>query len=211
MIPREAPPIPFPGGMSHGQGLETELEIVLDAVPIRPPLPSAVQFASYRDSSPAADSRPSNPIRPVSFVTSPSPEATLRVAQERVGANAPVCLEGYCPVELVHKTRWIKGDAAISAVYQGRTYLFSSEQAKRSFFEQPDKYAPAISGYDPVILLDENRLVEGRRSSGVYYKNGVYLFSSEATLKSSSSKRTSIRLLLKRSTTQWPQQSSIPF
>lgn len=39
-----------------------------------------------------------------------------------------------------------------------------------------------LSGYDPVIYAEENRLVEGKREHGVFSGGRVYMFANEDTL-----------------------------
>ena len=178
-----SPAIPLPGGLSNAPDIATDLEIVLDVIPASPRRQPAVQFASFHVPAPTDDSQSSGTGLPSALTTSPSPQEKLRVARERTGVDAPLCLEGHCPVDLVKKSIWTKGEARIYTVYQGRTYRFTSEQAKRAFIEQPDSYSVSVSGYDPVLLLDENRLVEGERTFGVFFGKCIYLFSSERTLE----------------------------
>jgi YHS domain-containing protein/thiol-disulfide isomerase/thioredoxin len=92
-------------------------------------------------------------------------------------------LEGYCPVSLVDQSKWVKGDPRWGVVHRGRTYLFSSVDAKQRFWAQPDRYAPALAGIDPVLFTDSGQQVDGKRNHGVVYRDQVYLFSSEETLQ----------------------------
>ena len=49
--------------------------------------------------------------------------------------------------------------------------------------QQPDKYSPALSGFDAVRFADQSELVEGKRAHGVMYHNQIFLFADEAALK----------------------------
>jgi YHS domain-containing protein len=71
------------------------------------------------------------------------------------------------------------GDARFGAVHRGRTYLFLGPTEVKNFLADPDKYAPVLSGNDPVMAVENQQLVPGRREFGVYSDNRVYLFADE--------------------------------
>jgi protein disulfide-isomerase len=98
-------------------------------------------------------------------------------------SNPPLGLDGYCPVTLVTKKRWKKGDARFGAIHRGRTYLFAGRGQQQEFLERPDTLSPVLSGNDPVEFVDNGRVVSGKRQHGLEYGNLIYLFSSEATLQ----------------------------
>ncbi|MEX0714666.1 MAG: hypothetical protein WD278_20175, partial [Pirellulales bacterium] len=61
----------------------------------------------------------------------------------------------------------------------GRTYLFTGPAEQEIFLANPDEYSPVISGHDPVLAMDRNQNVPGRREFGVFGLDGrVYLFAS---------------------------------
>ena len=90
-------------------------------------------------------------------------------------------LDGYCPVTLVERQQWAMGDARFGAVHRGKTYLFIGPNEVKKFLADPDKYAPVLSGNDPVLAMDGRQLVPGRREYGVYSDNRVYLFADESS------------------------------
>ena len=63
-----------------------------------------------------------------------------------------------------------------------RIYLFESDAAKQRFWDDPDRYAPILSGNDPVEFAEGRRLVAGSRRHGVFFRNQIYLFTSEESL-----------------------------
>ena len=69
------------------------------------------------------------------------------------GATPPFGLEGYCPVALVEQSKWVKGDPRWGVIHRGRTYLFSSVDAKQRFWSSPDRYTPRY----PVSILSCSR------------------------------------------------------
>jgi YHS domain-containing protein len=90
----------------------------------------------------------------------------------------PLGLEGYCPVSLVETGGWVEGQAQWGARHRGRTYLFSGLEEQQAFLADPDRYAPALSGDDPVVAFDSGSTVSGQRQYGVTYQQRIYLFAS---------------------------------
>lgn len=91
-------------------------------------------------------------------------------------------MEGYCVVTLAEKGAWEKGDKRWGAIHRGRLYLFTSAECQKTFLTDPDRFAPALSGYDCVAFANGGKLVDGKRAFGLTYNNQVYLFSDEASL-----------------------------
>ncbi len=97
-------------------------------------------------------------------------------------AAKPVALDGFCLFELSANERWVEGDPQWSAAHHGRTYLFSSQANRDRFLADPDRYAPAYGGYDPVLVIEGNRFITGKTDFCVNYDGRLYTFSSAATL-----------------------------
>jgi thiol-disulfide isomerase/thioredoxin/YHS domain-containing protein len=108
---------------------------------------------------------------------------TSSPASTQPPANAPLCMDGYCPVTLTDKQQWISGDRRYGAIHRGRTYLFTGPEEQRRFFADPDRYAPVISGNDIVWARETSQAVPGRREHGVFYNGHVFLFENEASLE----------------------------
>jgi protein disulfide-isomerase len=99
-------------------------------------------------------------------------------------ANRPTLgLDGYCPVTMVDQGKWQRGDERFGIVHRGRLYLFAGDAEKQRFWADPDRFAPMLSGNDPVEFVENGRLVPGHRRHGVFYRNQIYLFVSEASLQ----------------------------
>jgi thioredoxin-related protein len=96
--------------------------------------------------------------------------------------NPAFGLEGFCPVSLVEKWKWVKGDRRWGVNHRGRDYLFAGPEEQRRFFADPDRYAPVASGTDVVLSSDQGQTVPGLRDYGVVFGNRVFLFSSQASL-----------------------------
>ena len=64
-----------------------------------------------------------------------------------VAGASGIAVNGYDPVAFFTEKKPVHGDPAITATYEGATYLFSSEEAKALFAKDPAKYAPQFGGY----------------------------------------------------------------
>jgi YHS domain-containing protein len=107
--------------------------------------------------------------------------AAAAPAQPDPYASMPLGLEGYCPVTLAERGAWVEGRAQWGARHRGRTYLFAGPEQQQQFLGDPDRYAPMLSGDDPVLAFDAGRCTPGQRRYGVTYQSRMYLFSSTET------------------------------
>lgn len=97
--------------------------------------------------------------------------------------NPPFALDRYCPVTLVDRRRWQRGNEQWGAIHRGRTYLFVSAEAQKAFLANPDRYSPVFAGNDPVIRVEYHQDVPGKREHGAFYNDHIYLFTSEDTFQ----------------------------
>lgn len=122
------------------------------------------------------------PARPLAPGAVPAAMATAPATESPdTYGSMPLGLEGYCPVTLAEKGQWTEGRAQWGARHRGRTYLFASEEQQRAFLADPDRYAPALSGDDPVLACDKGASAPGQRRYGVTYQSRMYLFSTPET------------------------------
>lgn len=93
-------------------------------------------------------------------------------------------LDGYCPVSLWKAQVWVRGDFRWGSVYEGCKYYFAGPGEKLAFDNAPQLFAPAASGLDVVLLIDNRQRVPGHREHGVWFNGDgrVYLFASEESL-----------------------------
>jgi protein disulfide-isomerase len=107
-------------------------------------------------------------------------EATVQLPP----GSPPLVLDGYCPVSLREKKAWVAGNVRWGAIHHRHTYLFAGEAEQRAFLADPESYAPILDGIDPVLALDRNQAIPGKREFGGRDQMGrLYLFASEETLK----------------------------
>lgn len=121
------------------------------------------------------------PTKPTAEAAAPSEMPSTGILGSEPGGSMPVGLEGYCAVSLVDKRQWIEGRAKWGVRHRGRTYLFAGPEEQKAFLANPDRYAPGLSGDDPVLATDLGRKVPGQRQYGVSYRSKIYLFSSPDT------------------------------
>lgn len=122
---------------------------------------------------------PARPTSPLAAATAVA-EAHPPIAPDRYG-SMPLGLEGYCPVTLADRGVWTEGRAQWGVRHRGRTYLFAGPEQQQAFLTTPDRYAPALSGDDPVVAVEQGRSASGRRAYGVTFQSRMYLFSSPET------------------------------
>lgn len=118
----------------------------------------------------------------------PNPEVVLPSAPMGPGLIEEVtpALEGYCPIALVtnNPPQWKDGKEEFAVRHRGRVYWMSSAEAKKAFLAGADKATPLASGYDPLILLEEGRLVEGDIRFGLFEEvSGTYMLFASAEAK----------------------------
>ncbi|MFM9059105.1 MAG: hypothetical protein ACKOSQ_08285, partial [Planctomycetaceae bacterium] len=131
-----------------------------------------------------APALPRNPfvgIAPPAQQAAPATPAATAAATSDAQGSMPLGLEGYCPVSLVDRGAWVEGRAQWGARHRGRTYLFAGADEQRTFLADPDRYAPALSGDDPVLALDRGSATPGQRRYGVTYQSRMYLFATPET------------------------------
>ncbi|MCH9656641.1 MAG: hypothetical protein K0U86_22515 [Planctomycetes bacterium] len=95
--------------------------------------------------------------------------------------QAPVALDGNCAVCLVKSKKIVKGSPRHAVVFDGRTYLFPSEEVKKSFAASPEKYVPALNG-DCTICFAHH---DGVRNPGKiehvsFYQGRAFLFPNDS-------------------------------
>ena len=153
------------------------------AGPVAPPATNGSQFAS------APAQQGSAVAVPGALQTASQPAAAAVAGESQAWppqlppGNAPLGLDGQCPVTLVERQHWTRGDTHFGMQHQGRTYLFAGPDELRRFQENPNLYSPVMSGDDPVLALDQRVSMPGNRMYGVFCAGHVYLFANEQSLQ----------------------------
>jgi YHS domain-containing protein/thioredoxin-like negative regulator of GroEL len=143
---------------------------------------SAIQkpFSMFSKQPPAKKETPTGTTAAADGPTQTA-AATATPSEPDLYGSMPVGLEGYCPVTLAERGVWVEGRAQWGARHRGRTYLFASAEQQKAFLADPDRYAPALSGDDPVLAFDAGKSAPGQRRYGVTFQSRTYLFSSTET------------------------------
>ena len=94
------------------------------------------------------------------------------------GGSRPVIagLKGFCVVALKER-QFVPTNAAFSSTFEDHTYFFSNAEAKATFDRNPESYAPAYGGFDPVVWLEQRQMVEGQFLRE--FEGRFYLFTSK--------------------------------
>ncbi len=145
-----------------------------DAVPAEDSVPVSEQ--SFQPASTRTDKTDSSISVENTNVTSPTVTGSSTPAAKALG------LEGYCPVSLNDMGKWVEGDQAFAVKHRGKVYRMCSADAMNKFMALPDAYAPVLSGYDPMVFLDQGKLVDGAFDFGLVdetHPRTIYLFSSQ--------------------------------
>ena len=62
--------------------------------------------------------------------------------------------------------------------FQQVTYYLVDEEERRLFQSNPRKYAPRLTGCDPVIMTETDQAIAGNTQYGAFFDSGLYLFAS---------------------------------
>lgn len=109
----------------------------------------------------------------------PRPQQPPAGSSQRVEPQAPVALEGYCPVSLRTINKWIKGLPSIQAVFDGQAYYFANQEGKKMFLADPAKYVPVLGGDSVVRLVKQGRRVSGNIHHATFHEGRLFLFANE--------------------------------
>ncbi len=153
--------------------------------------PQATVQAAPAPAAPQPYGNPYSPaVAPATHVAQQTVAAQPPTPQSQTATTAPqlppgspaLAFDGYCPVTLKLARKWVVGNPQFGAVHRGRTFLFTSDAERQQFLANPDAYSPVFSGMDPVLMLDQNQMVEGSRKYGYEYRGAFYLFHSQETM-----------------------------
>lgn len=187
--PQPAPASPWLAAQPAPAAAAAAPEKPLPAVAPEKPSTNAFLAALQKPWSIFSKADPKAAVEPAQPPTMPPalPQAQALVAGQPAAAMPdphgpmPLGLEGYCPVTVVERGSWVEGRPQWGARHRGRTYLFAGPEQQRAFLADPDRYAPGLSGDDPVLAFEGGRSEPGRRAFGVTYQSRMYLFSSPET------------------------------
>jgi YHS domain-containing protein len=135
-----------------------------------------------------------------------------------VSQAPPVALDGFCPVTLMEtmaqnagdRAAWKKGNKLYGAIHCGRTYLFTGPEQQQKFLSNPDAFAPALAGCDPVRYAERGELIDGKRAYGLLTPDKqIFLFADEATLNRFKQSPASYANVIQQAQVQTERQSTL--
>lgn len=140
--------------------------------PAKPNASHSEQFVSFQPRNAGAD-----------LATSQSNTLEQATLKEKPDAITPA-IEGYCPVSLRSMGEWVSGNEQFSVRHRGKVYWLKDKNAMDTFLKNPDDSSPVLSGYDPLVFLEEGRLVPGSIQFGLHEQvSGSYLLFATAEAK----------------------------
>lgn len=173
---------PFSGLKLDAEAAATAVQqTAADSIPLPklPDLPAPAELAAPDNAAPAGKLPEITPAdKPVVKSSAPSGEHNdkLKKIAERSELTG---LKGFCPVALRDSRELKDARPSFQAEFNGDYYNFSSAEALAKFKADPENYAPAAAGQDVVLAANEGTNREGSLDRAVWYRNRLYLFSTE--------------------------------
>jgi YHS domain-containing protein len=88
-----------------------------------------------------------------------------------------LALSGYSPVSLHSTGAWSKGDPALTAMFDGKTYSFVNDAERQMFTADPARYVPVLGGDCVVAYAQHGQRVPGSVQHASVHAGRLYLFS----------------------------------
>ena len=100
------------------------------------------------------------------------------------GDDPELAMQGFCPVTVINDDKWVEGKAEFGVIHLGKLYLFTSEQAMKTFLADPVPYTPVLNEIDVVRFFEERKIVPGKREWGLKdpIYNRMFFFADEAAM-----------------------------
>lgn len=96
-------------------------------------------------------------------------------------ANAPHAFEGFCLASLLDDNKLRKGDAQFGVEYRGQTICFHSDEHRKRFMADPERYWPVANGQCLVSSRDGRMAAAGDPRVGVIWRGKLWFFSDRET------------------------------
>lgn len=160
----------------------------LDSPAPERPKPAASEKSANRAPEKAVErpaAAPAAPAKLADVPLKPAAEKAVEKPAEKPAPSPPESLKGlkgFCPVILKDERRLVEARTQYKLEYRGKSYMFSSQEARMTFEANPTKYVPVEEGRDVVRLAGGNRgELDGTLEHAAWYRGRLYLFSSEET------------------------------
>lgn len=87
-----------------------------------------------------------------------------------------VGLRGHSPVSLIRQGKLVTGKKEFVVLHKGVAYLLSDVGEKQQFEADPERFTPAMHGFDPVAYRDQSAMVSGMLEHIQVHRSRVFVF-----------------------------------
>lgn len=108
------------------------------------------------------------------------PASALAIANANPNASGPA-FDGFCLTSLLDDNKLRRGDAQLTTVYKGQTVCFHTDEHRRRFLADPDRYWPVADGQCLVSSRDGRMAASGDPRVGVIWRGKLWFFSDRET------------------------------
>jgi len=108
-------------------------------------------------------------------------EETDAVSALRVANARQLAFDGFCLASLLDDNKLRKGDNLVTAEYKGQTVCFHSEEHRRRFLADPQRYWPVGNGQCLVRSRETGMAALGDPRVGVIWRGKLWFFSDRET------------------------------
>lgn len=96
-------------------------------------------------------------------------------------ANPSYGFDGFCLASLLDDNKLRKGDAQFGVEYKGQTICFHSDEHRKRFMANPERYWPVANGQCLVSSRDGRQVATGDPRVGVIWRGKLWFFSDRET------------------------------
>jgi thiol-disulfide isomerase/thioredoxin/YHS domain-containing protein len=112
---------------------------------------------------------------------SEEPKAATNELLPRLASAGGIGLDGFSPVSLSTSRVWREGSPEFAWRHAGAIYFMADAEELDLFKQDPNKYAPQHSGFDPLLLSTDQVAIRGLISYGSFYEGKLYLHATESS------------------------------
>lgn len=112
-------------------------------------------------------------------VNSDDEKRDVSVLLTQLASHGGIGLDGYSPVSLTVGKVWKEGSPEFVWRHAGAIYFMADADELEKFKAEPEKYAPKLSGFDPLILSTEGVAVPGQIAYGSFYEGRLHLHATD--------------------------------
>ena len=135
------------------------------------PAPTQPKAEKTQDPAPAKEAKPETPAAPAAETGA---SEALRKKSWLLGDNG-LALQGYDPLSYFDAKGPVKGDKKHASTFRGVTYWFATDENRKKFDAEPQKWEPPYGGWCAFAVIDGDK-VEVDPTNFEVIDGKVYLF-----------------------------------